>query len=178
MKNVKLAISLIIFLSLSFNIFGQESRKIVVLLTGNWNEIVYDEVLNHSNGASLGIDVLLNNKTHFSPIFQLNYSVFNISKKFLLAGLDGSPVETMDNAPFIFLGVAYHPIKRLNISFSPGVSIFKSKAHLALNPGLDFYLDKKQRFLASASFTNIYFNETNRKSSEGFISLGMAVRLY
>lgn len=172
----KLIILLLPFL-IPLDVIGQVTNKISVNLNCNWSNIIYDRLYEGAGGFTLDLDLLINTKTKFDPKIEVNYSIFSVLEDYLET-LDGYPVVSMNNGPSVFMGLSYNPFNRFNVSFSPGICFFNSRTYFAVKPGIGLYLDNKKRFLAKASLTNIFINDHAGNQPEGFVNLGLGVRLY
>lgn len=177
MKNAKLILVLLCGFSLTMNASGQEQRKVSSYIYGSWSNILYDRINEGAGGFSMGLDFMLNSKSPFSPRLEATYSVFSIAKVYKET-IDGYPFVSLDHGPQIYLGLSYRPVDKINLSFSPGLSFFNSKAYLAIKPSIDFYLGAKNRLSAKASFTNIFINDEAGNQSEGILSLGLGFKLF
>lgn len=168
----------LLFASLiSLNIIGQEAKKVSINLSGNWSNIIYDRINEGAGGFTIGLDLLLHNKTNFSPRIETNYCIFSTLKVYQET-VDGYPYVSMDHGPLVFMGLSYHPFNRFDLSFSPGLCFFNSKTYFAIKPGIDIYLDHKKRFLIKASLTNIFIKDHAGNQPEGIVNLGLGIKLY
>ena len=174
---IKKLIFLLLTSLISLDVIGQEAKKISINIDGNWSKIIYDRINEGARGFTFGLDLLINTKTKFSPRIEVNYSIFSVFDVYLET-LDGYPVISMDNGPLVFTGLAYNPFNRFDVSFSPGLCFFNSKTYFAIKPSIELYLDHKKRFLIKASLTNIFINDHAGNQPEGYVSLGLGVRLY
>lgn len=174
---IKKLIFLLLACLISLNVIGQETKKISINLNGNWSKILYDRINEGAGGFTLGLDLLINTKTKFGPKIEVNYSIFSVLDRYIKT-LDGYPVVSMGNGPLFFMGLSYHPFNGFDVSFSPGLCFFNSKTYFAVKPSIELYLDQKKRFLIKASLTNIFINDHAGNQPEGYVNLGLGVRLH
>ena len=174
---IKKLIFLLLTSLISLNVVGQETKKILININSNWSKIIYDRINGGAGGFTLGIDLLINTKTKFSPRIEVKYSIFSVLDMYLET-LDGYPVVSMDNGPLVFIGLSYNPFNRFDVSFSPGLCFFNSKTYFAIRPSIELYLDHKKRFLIIVSLTNIFINDHAGNQPEGYVDLGLGVRLH
>ena len=172
----KLIFLLLIFL-ISLDVIGQETKKTSVNLNCNWSKIIYDRLHEGAGGFTLELDLLINTETKFNPKTEVNYSIFSVLEDYRET-LEGYPVVSMDHGPSVFMGLSYNLFKRFNISLSPGICIFNSRTCLAVKPGIELYLDNKKRFPVKVSLTHIFINDHAGNQPEGYVNIGLGVRLH
>ena len=175
-KRMKKLLILISGCFIAIQIFGQQERKVAFYLNFQVNNSIYDRIQHNSRGFGPGLEILLNTNSKFKPILESSWDIFLISKDMVF--IDGKELVKKPKAPGIYIGTSYHPLNKLYFAFTLGPSFINSDVYLGIKPCIGFYFDKKQRFTAKLSLTNIFQRDEASKEPFGYMSLGIGIKLF
>lgn len=157
----------------------QTQRKLSGYLGAQFNSTVYDKtIVNNTNGFGLGLQIFLNNKSHFKPTLEITGDLYPNMRKVLVLTASGKPIESKITVLNFFTGASFHPIRIGYISFLAGPSFINGKTYLGVEPSLGFYFSRNQQWWGKISFINVFQNDQSSAQDFGVVTVGIAVKLF
>jgi len=158
---------------------AQIQRKLSAYVSALYSKTLYDRTMgNNLLGFGAGFQMFYNNKTHFKPTIELTGTASLEDDLVYRMNLDGSEIPTARGMINLFAGTTFHPVKNVALSFVAGPSFINGQTLLGIKPSLDFYFGKNRRWMAKASFINIYNRDKVTREDFGSVSLAIAVKLF
>lgn len=169
---------LLLTLLVSLNCFSQAGRKLSSFLSLQVNGALYDRTIqNNKVGVGAGLQTQLNTRSRVKPALELNADAF-AGNKILYLTADGKPVDGKNGVISIYAGPLFEPTERLFIMTTLGTSFYNSKAHVGIRPSVGIYPSKSKKWMAKASFTNIFDRTDIGHKSFGYASFALAFKLF
>jgi hypothetical protein len=162
---------------------AQKQDKISGYFLFDYNTTLYDRTLgNNPSGVGIGIQTMINTKSIFSPLIEINAQgsledddVFRLTK-------NGEAVPDARGIINAFAGSAFRISNHFNFSFDMGPSFINSNTYFGIKPSCNFYFSKKKRITAQVSYLNIFnrtFNyEETKKVDFGSLNLSLGIKLF
>ena len=168
----------VIFTFIIVIVFGQKVKRVTGVISAQANIMAYDRLIQYiHSGAGAGLQVCYNATHKIKPLVDVTASLFS-TNKILLVFADGTTTAPKDFVLTTFAGLAYSPIKNLEISISTGPSFVKGGTYAGIKPCVGYYFGKKELIKAHAALTHIFERDRVSKKNAGFISFGIALKLF
>ncbi|MGB8195239.1 MAG: hypothetical protein WCF67_25100 [Chitinophagaceae bacterium] len=169
---------LVLMLFIATNCLGQVDRKVSAFLSLQANKTIYDRTrTNNSAGIGLGLQVQVNSGTQVKPVIELNGDLFGGTKELYIDD-SGAPVDSKEDVVGVYAGPLLQASERLFFSATLGTSIYNSKAHFGIRPSIGIYPSKSKKWMAKASFTNIFQRDAISNQGFGYLSLAVGIKLF
>ena len=160
------------------NSFSQAERKFSTFLSFQINKTLSDRTItNNSAGFGFGLQTLLNTKTRIKPTLEINADLFAGTKE-LYQTADGKPIDSKSGTIGVYVGSVFQLTENLFLSATIGTSIFNSKAYFGVRPSIGFYPSKRKKWMAKASFTDIFQRDNISNQSFSYMSFALALKLF
>lgn len=138
---------------------------------------------NNPWGIGLGMQAFWDNASRWVPMAELTADIYLEDDKVLRSNPDGSFPDDGNDVPGmtnLFAGVACHLAPRFYISFTGGPSLINKHIFMGIKPSAGFFLSKNRKWMARASYINI-FNRTKAPGDDidfSSVSLALAFKLF
>lgn len=172
-------INLFICFLLAF-VFAQAQKQHVLrgYLYSGINIMVYDRFSGFTHAgacAGLQLQYIINKKLKVQ--LDATGGLFSINK-ILFVLENGETIGPKQSVFTTFAGIVYSPVKKVEMSLSAGPSFIETGIYAGVKPYVGYYLGKREKTKAFASLTHIFEKNSISKKNSGFISFGVAVKLF
>ena len=170
--------SCLLFALLMATIFCQAQQGVALYLSFQGNKTVTDRTLsNNSGGVGLGIQALLNTKTAFKPMLEINGDYFGGTKELYMT-TDGKIIKSKNEVVGIYAGPSFQPAGRLFFATTAGASFYNNKTHFGVRPSAGLFLSKNKKWLAKASYNLVFQRDDMGNEKFGYAGFGLAGNLF
>lgn len=157
---------------------AQKTLPVSLHITARGNSMVYDRLKQFIHGgAGAGIQLYYNAKGKVKPLLEINADLFSVNK-ILLVFEDGSAASPKNTVTTALAGIAFNPVKNIEAGFIAGPSFIEGNVYAGIKPFAGYYFGNRQMVKAIASLTHVFERDNISQKSSGFISLGIAVKLF
>jgi hypothetical protein len=161
---------------LSLQLSGQPEHKISVYAKMQGNYILYDQAMGNAGGFGTGVEIDLNLQSGFRPFLDFNCDFYPTNA--LATYVDGIEMEKKQTVPLIFAGISYPVFRNFYITLEAGPAFINSYVYPGIKPGINYYLDKKQRISVALSLTHIFEADHSDDGSFGYAGLGLNFKVF
>jgi hypothetical protein len=175
---MKKASMLLLLLTLNVLAGAQQKNTFSGYLFAGANGMAYDRYISFTHvGPGVGLQVGYTINPTLKIQLDAAASSFIINK-ILFVFPDG---QTAGPKQFIFTsfaGIVYAPVKKVEAGLSAGPSFIEGAVYAGFRPYISYYPGKKDRIKALLSLTHIFEKNSISKKNTGFISFGLAVKIF
>ncbi|HYC28749.1 MAG TPA: hypothetical protein VEB42_08030 [Chitinophagaceae bacterium] len=165
-------------LLMATNCFSQADRKLSTFLAFQVHHTLYDwTIQNNKGGFGLALQTHLNTKTPVRPMLEINADFF-MGNKIAYLTTDGKFIDGKSGVMGVYAGPQLQLKERVLIAATMGASLFHGQPHFGIRPSLASYLGANKRWMAKASFTNVFQGNDFSHEDFGYISFALGLRLY
>jgi hypothetical protein len=162
---------------------AQKQDKISGYFLLHYYKTMYDRTLgNNPSGVGIGVQTMINTKSIFSPIIEINAQGSLENDDVLRLTKNGNAVPDARGIINVFAGSAFRITHHFNFSFDMGPSFINSNTYLGVKPSCNFYFSKKKRITAQVSYLNIFNRawnyEETKKLDFGSLNLSVGIKLF
>ena len=158
---------------------AQIQRKLSAYVSALYSETLYDRTIgNNQRGIGAGLQMFYNNKTNFKPAIELTATFSLEDDKVYRVNADGTEMPSASAMVNLFAGMAFSPVKNVEVSFVAGPSFINSQTLLGIKPSLSLYFGKNKKWITKASFINIYNRDKATREDFGTVSFAIAHKLF
>ncbi|MEP7109262.1 MAG: hypothetical protein ABI760_14810 [Ferruginibacter sp.] len=169
---------IILTLFIATNSFSQTNRKVSTFLSFQVNSTVHDRTqTNNSGGAGFGLQTFLNTTTRFKPTVEVNANLFAGTKEMYLTA-DERPIYAKSSVASVYIGSSFHLTDRLFIATTFGPTFYNAATYFGIRPSIGFYPSQSKKWIAGASFTNVYQRDDISNETFGYLSFALALKLF
>ncbi len=172
---MKRILILFLFVALPSFILGQSNYVISMLFKAKVNRCIYPAT-EKVYGPGIGLEVNERFNNNFQSFLTLNLDLF--PQNDVRTIINGKELPNKKSIVSIFIGISYHPIEKIWISFEGGPSFIPSQTYFSIKPAIGYYFDKKKKYGIDLSLTNIFKLDVVNEGSYGYLSLGFNVRIF
>jgi hypothetical protein len=169
---------LLLFLGLATFVQAQKEKRLSGYFSAGANIMAYDRFIEFTHaGAGAGLQLHYTINPKLKAQFDATVSLFSINKILFLFenGQTAGPKQFVFTT---FAGLVYSPVKRTEAGISAGPSFVEDDVYAGIKPCIGYYFGKKERVKALASLTHIFEKNSISKKNTGFVSFGIAVKLF
>ena len=175
---MKPCLTAILLCMLFFPAAAQKSQPVSLHIAARANFMAYDRLKYYIHaGAGAGLQLYYNSKRKVKPLFEINADLFSVNK-ILLVFPDGSTTAPKNAVVTALAGLAYKPVKNFETGIIAGPSFVEGRTYAGIKPFLGISLNRMQSIKATASLTHVFEHDHVSKRNSGFISLGIAAKLF
>jgi hypothetical protein len=161
---------------LTLQLAGQSEYKISVYAKMEGNYVLYDQAMGNAPGFGTGVEIDLNLESGLRLYLDLNCDFFPTND--LETFVDGIELEKKKTVPSIFAGTSYPLFRNFYLLLEAGPSFINSDVYLGIKPGINYFLDKKQRISVALSLTHIFEADHSDDGPFGYAGLGLNFRVF
>jgi hypothetical protein len=161
---------------ISLQLMGQPEHKISIYAKMQGNYILYDQAMGNASGPGTGIKIDVNLESGLRPFLDLHCDIYPTND--VQTYIDGIEMEMKKTVPTIFAGTSYPLFTNFYLSLEAGPAFINSDVYLGIKPGINYFLDKKQRMSVALSLTHIFEADHSNDGPFGYAGLGLNFRVF
>jgi len=163
--------------------FAQKQDRISGYFLLHYYKTIYDRTLgNNPSGVGISVQTMINTKSIFSPIIEINAQGSLEDDDVLRLTKNGNAVPDASGIINVFAGSAFRITHHFSFSFDIGPSFINNHTYFGIKPSCNFYFSKKKRITAQVSYLNIFnrtFNyDETKKPDFGSLHVGIGIKLF
>jgi hypothetical protein len=161
---------------LSLGLAAQTEHMISIYAKMQGDYVLYDQAMDNAGGFGTGVEIDLN--LHSGPRLFLNFNCDIYPSNYLLTYVNGVEMEWKGTVPSIFAGISCPVFRNFYLSLEAGPAFINSYVYPGIKPGINYFLDKKQRISVVLSLTHIFEADHSDDGPFGYGSLGLNFRVF
>jgi hypothetical protein len=159
--------------------FAQKQKIVSIYLSTQYNNTLYDVSKGNNPWAvGLGLQAFLNNPTKFKPTIELTGDAYLMNDKVLRFDSTGQEINSIEGMVNLFAGASYNPTKRFYFSLLGGPGFLGGQTCLGIKSTVGFYFPRSQKWVAKASYINIFNRGVSTKGNFGSLSFAIGFKLF
>jgi hypothetical protein len=167
----------------TLHVFAQKQDKVSGYFLFDYNTTLNDRTLgNNPSGVGIGVQTMINTKSIFSPLIEINAQGALEDDDVLRLTKNGEAVPDARGIINVFAGSAVKFSNYFSFSFDMGPSFINSNTYFGIKPSCNFYFSKKKRITAQVSYLNIFNRAQNyeetKKLDFGSLNLSVGIKLF